>query len=800
MSSSSLTSLSAQPTTVPDQSQQRQTGPVIFDSAAHPVGPPIASNTQYRLQPQSAALPSARLVPNRSLYSLQTLGGDSRLNTSDTPWSRNSSAVNLPNQAYEHAGPDTVGNGGGPAGKTNNATTAASKSGLRARQINQLLKREWKDWGKKRNYKSPTTDRGEVGWEPGIDVRHTEVELGENSIVTIIDYSSDRYRVVNKVDKYSIDEFLKDTQPWASVRWINVNSLSWEVVRSIAAFYNLHPLAIEDMVDIPKRAKADNYKNQTFCTLPLHKIVNTAAIDAYFEGLHKYSFISRVLGKKNKTESLKSLNLNLAKVMAEQNMMTMQEWNNPTLGNKYLDSKRTLGKYHEVVAIEQVSIFLVDDHTVISFFENSADDIEGPILSRIASPSTLLREYPEASLLLQAILDSIVDIVLKIIFEYQKYIAELQIDVLASPSMAHTRDLHILSEELSMLRGTLMPIHGLVQSLRDYASISKDVYNDRFTGGYISEFAKLYLADVSDHVLSFTDNLDLMRHTTENMINLIFNTMSVQENSAMHQLTLVTIVFLPLTFLTGFFGMNFQHFGALEHSTMYFWSIAIPVTVVVVGLISWSLIKSQVARLGRYYEKRAIRQKHSHQQFILRRLVDEEKRNQSTSAGFSANTPPTYKMSESSNGSQPPTTSQDSTAYSRHGSPGGPQPNGNKLSDIPLEMLPPRSDGTPQRVTPNRFRARSPSPTIEFTPASPSTGLPPVASAPVAVHSDVPGSYAFQSGNRSPSPYGRRQPMQQAQSPSKYAVLHEAGKYLNARPNASNDIEKAAYEDDRDSS
>ncbi|KAK9481412.1 hypothetical protein V1514DRAFT_355479, partial [Lipomyces japonicus] len=492
-------------------------------------------------------------------------------------------------------------------------------------------KREWRDWGNKRNYRIPNnSERGEVGWEPGIDVRHTEVELGENSSVTIIDYNSDRYRVVSKIDKDSIDMFLNEVcrmpkQEWASVRWINVNGLSWQVVRSISEFYNLHPLAIEDMVDYPKRAKADHYRNQTFCTLPLLKLINTAVIDEYFHAMEPYGILSKLLGKKKKP-SLRAMNLNLIKIMAEQKMMSMQEWNNPSAASEYNETPRSLEKYHEVVAIEQVSIFLVEDHTIISFFENSADEVEEPILARIASASTLLREYPEPSLLLQALLDGIVDTALKIITEYQKYIAELQNDVLFSPSMSHTKELHILSEELATLKTTLMPINTLVTTLRDHANLSKVIGPTEkiLAGGQISEFAKLYLADVADHVIAYTDNVDLMRHTTENMMNLIFNTMSVQENEAMRQLTLVTIVFLPLTFLTGYFGMNFTKFKALNNTTMYFWAIAIPVTVVVGVMISKDWIMAQWRRIRRKVAKRRFHAKHNKRQHMVQQLQQHE--------------------------------------------------------------------------------------------------------------------------------------------------------------------------------
>lgn len=115
-----------------------------------------------------------------------------------------------------------------------------------------------------------------------------------------------------------------------------MSGLSWEVVRSISAYYNLHPLAVEDMVDIPKRAKADHYKNQTYCTLPLHKLVSTAAVDKYFANQTHYSPIAKLLGRGKKRLEPFAMNTNLSTVMAEQNMMTMQEWNNSSVPTEFL--------------------------------------------------------------------------------------------------------------------------------------------------------------------------------------------------------------------------------------------------------------------------------------------------------------------------------------------------------------------------------------------------------------------------------------------------------------------------------
>lgn len=259
-------------------------------------------------------------------------------------------------------------------------------------------------------------------------------------------------------------------------------------------------------------------------------------------------------------------------------MRTLQRYH--ASGNEvrtsFMEAHSSLAPYNMAVSAEQVSIFLTSDNTVISFFEVSAADVERPIVTRLSNPGTSLRESCDASMLVQAIIDAIIDLAIPLTAVYTDILGDLELDVLTSPSMKQSRALYICISEINKMLRFLNPIDNLVNVLRDHRSTltqeqaTRDL-EDPSTGVLVTPMTHTYLGDVLDHCIIITEALQQLKQSSENLINLIFNTISANQNESMKQLTIVTIIFLPLTFITGFFGQNFaeETFPEIHHGIWY---------------------------------------------------------------------------------------------------------------------------------------------------------------------------------------------------------------------------------------
>ncbi|KAF8167264.1 hypothetical protein B0H34DRAFT_669750 [Crassisporium funariophilum] len=496
-----------------------------------------------------------------------------------------------------------------------------------------------------------------IGAEPGVDPRRASADTTYGHIhadckIEVVDYSSVRssHRQMGNDEFIDLMEDGHPREPWVKVRWINIGGMSWDVIKAVSIKYNLHPLALEDVFHghSQNRSKADYYTRHLFLRVLSHELGDDTPGTKHTVGLTdgprtmspepmtdrestklddeltRYTS-SRGSIKRNTKPSLLPTSRSdvrsetgngvvptsqLSRMITKEDAMLAER-------EKRMDdeiSVEALKQGERVnVKVTPMFFFLFRDGTVISIRTTPNLNFTLPISSRLKSRDTVLRKSADPSLLIHALLDLgkvVVDKALQVIDQYHTNITKFERDILLRPKMNTVRSLHILSGDLILHKRTLEPIKTLVYGLRRYdvdrcAALvdSSDPSNkDVKVVGFMSHKSKIYLADVYDHMDYILTSLDMFAGIAENLINYTFNTASYQMNEVMRRLTLATIIFLPLTILTGYFGMNFdQMWSVHNNSDVFFWELAIPLLILIIPIFMISDLK----RLWHYVQKRS---------------------------------------------------------------------------------------------------------------------------------------------------------------------------------------------------
>ena len=317
------------------------------------------------------------------------------------------------------------------------------------------------------------------------------------SQLVLIDYDSKHaVRKVN-IDPFKCEHYLSSE----SASWLDVQGLGSEsILKQIGQIFKLHPLLLEDVVNVPQRPKVEDYNEQLI--IIVHLVEPKPEEDGFYS--EQISFV---------------------------------------LGKKYL----------------------------LTFQEEPNHDCFNPVRDRLKNNKGKIRTSG-VDYLTYLLLDTIIDSFFPVLEDYGERIEELENEVVFNPTRHTLEKIYKIRRELLALRRAIWPQQSVITTLM------------RSGSNLVSSDVEIYFRDCYDHVIQLLDIVESYRELSSSLMDVYLSSMSNKMNEVMKVLTIVSTIFIPLSFIAGVYGMNFEYMPELKWKWGYFLSLGIMGTVAL-GLI-----------------------------------------------------------------------------------------------------------------------------------------------------------------------------------------------------------------------
>ncbi|RZN37031.1 MAG: magnesium/cobalt transporter CorA [Methanophagales archaeon ANME-1-THS] len=223
---------------------------------------------------------------------------------------------------------------------------------------------------------------------------------------------------------------------------------------------------------------------------------------------------------------------------------------------------------HEVTA-EQISLIL-GSHFVISFQERE-DDVFTTIRERIRNAKGRIRKAG-ADYLAYTLIDAIVDTYFLILEHIEEKIEDIEEELVTNPTPETLQRIHRLKRELILLSKSVWPLREVIGGLQ------------RAESPLIQATTSIYLRDVHDHTIQVIESIETFREMISGMVDIYLSSISNKMNEVIKVLTIIATIFIPLTFIAGIYGMNFEYMPELE------WRWGYPFVWLVIGAVVISML------------------------------------------------------------------------------------------------------------------------------------------------------------------------------------------------------------------
>lgn len=317
-----------------------------------------------------------------------------------------------------------------------------------------------------------------IGTPPG-EIIYTGKANESKIRITLFEYNESE---LIENEYFDFSECLTDVKP-NMVKWINFDGVhKTELIEKIGNVFKIHPLTLEDIVNIEQRPKFDEY-------------------DEYLYVVMRMIFFDNELRS------------------------------------------------------EQLSILLLDN-TVISFQEPQSGDTFDIIRNRLRQAKGRIRRKG-ADYLAYALVDAIIDHYFVAIDKIGDRIEKLEEKINHQAHHTNMHEYRELHAQLYSLKKQIVPVRELVTTMM------------RSETELLTESTHLYLRDISDHSLRVVENLEGHRESLSGLMSVYLSNNNYKLSEVMKTLTVITSIFIPVTFVVGVYGMNFRNMPEITHPYGY---------------------------------------------------------------------------------------------------------------------------------------------------------------------------------------------------------------------------------------
>lgn len=221
------------------------------------------------------------------------------------------------------------------------------------------------------------------------------------------------------------------------------------------------------------------------------------------------------------------------------------------------------------IEYEQIS-FILKGNLLVTFQEKTGD-VFNSVRTRIKEKKGSIRRKG-ADYLLYALLDTVVDHYFLVLEDFGEKLEDLETELLENPDKSTLNKLHSLRRETLLLRRSIYPLREMIGHF------------EKLDEPLISNEIKVFIRDLYDHTIKVIETIEVLRDMTSGLLDLYMNSASNKMNEIMKVLTIMSTIFIPLTFIAGVYGMNFTNMPELRAQNGYFIILGV-MFVVFIGML-----------------------------------------------------------------------------------------------------------------------------------------------------------------------------------------------------------------------